>query len=102
VSKLNTYHDGARILAALVHFYEQMHPARFFGALGAIALVLALTLGIPVVAEFVATHQVPRFPTAILAAALVVLAALMFVCGVILDSVSRGRREAKRLAYLGA
>jgi hypothetical protein len=102
VSKLSTYRDGARIFAALMHFYEQMHPARFFGALGALALITALTLGVPVIVEFIETHQVPRFPTAILASALVVLAALLFVCGVILDSVSRSRRELKRLAYLAA
>ncbi|MBS0319817.1 MAG: glycosyltransferase [Proteobacteria bacterium] len=101
-SKLSTWSDGARILAALTHFYEQMHPVRFFGVLGITALVLALVLGVPVIVEFVETHQVPRFPTAVLAAALVVIAALMFVCGIILDSVSRGRREAKRLAYLAA
>jgi glycosyltransferase involved in cell wall biosynthesis len=99
-SKLSTYRDGLRIFAALAHFYEQMHPARFFGALGAIALVAGLALGTPVVVEFIETHQVPRFPTAILASALVLLAALMWVCGIVLDSVSRGRRETKRLAYL--
>jgi glycosyltransferase involved in cell wall biosynthesis len=101
-SKLNTWRDGARISMALVYFYEQLHPARFFGSIGLIALVLGLVLGIPVVIEFVETHQVPRFPTAILASALVVLATLFGVCGVILDSVGRGRREVKRLAYLAA
>jgi glycosyltransferase involved in cell wall biosynthesis len=101
-SKLNTWRDGARISMALVHFYEQLHPARFFGSIGLIALVLGLLLGVPVVIEFVETHQVPRFPTAILASALVVLAALFAVCGIILDSVGRGRREVKRLAYLAA
>jgi glycosyltransferase involved in cell wall biosynthesis len=101
-SKLDTWRDGARISMALVHYYEQLHPARFFGSMGLIALVLGLVLGIPVVIEFVKTHQVPRFPTAILASALVVLAALFGVCGIILDSVGRGRREMKRLAYLAA
>jgi glycosyltransferase involved in cell wall biosynthesis len=101
-SKLNTWRDGARISMAMMHFYEQLHPARFFGSIGLAALLLGLILGIPVVIEFVATHQVPRFPTAILASALVVLAALFGVCGIILDSVGRGRREMKRLAYLAA
>jgi glycosyltransferase involved in cell wall biosynthesis len=101
-SKLSTYRDGARILAALLHFYEQMHPVRFFGALGAVLLVCALALGVPLIVEFMQTHQVPRMPTAILASALVLLAALLCVCGIVLDSVSRGRREVKRLAYLAA
>lgn len=101
-SKLSTYRDGARIFAALLHFYEQMHPVRFFGIAGVVTLIVALALGIPVVVEFVETHRVPRMPTAILASALVLLAALLCVCGIILDSVSRGRRETKRLAYLAA
>ena len=63
-------------------------------------LFSALALGIPVVLEFIHTGLVPRFPTAILATGLILLSFLSFACGVILDSVARGRKEMKRLAYL--
>jgi hypothetical protein len=61
---------------------------------------VAILLGVPVVAEFLRTGLVPRLPTAVLATGLVLVAALSFTCGLVLDSVSRGRKEIKRLAYL--
>jgi glycosyltransferase involved in cell wall biosynthesis len=99
-SKLNTFRDGRRIALAILHLYEQMHPARFFGVLGIGAALISLALGVPVVVEFAKTGLVPRLPSAVLAAALMLLAALVIGCGVILDSIGRGRREAKRLAFL--
>jgi glycosyltransferase involved in cell wall biosynthesis len=101
-SKLNTYRDGARIALTLIYLYEQVRPALFFGLLGGIMAVLSLALGIPVVLEFLRTGLVPRLPTAVLSSTLMLLAVFTGACGVILDSVGRGRKEAKRLAYLAA
>jgi hypothetical protein len=77
-----------------------MHPARFFGAIFAIFSITGLILAIPVIDEFAKSGQVPRFPTAILAASLELLAALFLAAGVILDSIARRHREVKRLHYL--
>lgn len=86
----------------LVYLFEQARPALFFGLLGGFMAILSLTLGIPVVIEYVRTGLVPRLPTAVLSSALMLLAMLTATCGIILDSVGRGRKEAKRLAYLAA
>jgi hypothetical protein len=99
-SKLNTLADGARIALAIAHLYEQTHPARFFGAIGAVLAFLGLAIGVPVVIDYVDTGFVPRLPSAVLAASLMLLAAGAIACGIVLDSVGRGRREMKRLAYL--
>ena len=99
-SKLNTLRDGARIAFAIAHLYEQTHPARFFGGIGVVLAFLALAIGVPVVIDYVDTGLVPRLPSAVLAASLMMLAAGAIACGIVLDSVGRGRREMKRLAYL--
>jgi glycosyltransferase involved in cell wall biosynthesis len=99
-SKLNTFRDGRRIALAILHLYEQTHPARFFGVLGIGAALMSLALGVPVVVDFAETGLVTRLPSVVLAAALMLLAAFLIGCGVILDSVGRGRRESKRLAFL--
>ncbi len=99
-SKLRTVRDGARILRLILRLVRDERPLPFFSLTGVALLVLALLLGVPVVLEFLHTGLVPRFPTAILAACLVMLSFLSASCGVILDSVARGRREMKRLAYL--
>lgn len=99
-SKLNTVHDGMRILATIVLLFKEAHPFRFFGVLSILLVVASLTLGIPVIIEFIETGLVPRVPTAILSASLTVLAGIGLTAGLILDSVSRGRREIKRLHYL--
>jgi glycosyltransferase involved in cell wall biosynthesis len=99
-SKLRTYRDGIRVTRTLLHLYAQVRPARFYGFLAALAALTSLALGLPVVLEFLRTGLVPRLPTAVLASALMVLAALALGCGIVLDSVGRGRKEAKRLAYL--
>ena len=99
-SKLNTYRDGLRILRTIVVLVKEHRPLQFF-SLAALALLLAgLALGIPVVAEFLRTGLVPRLPTAVLAVGFVLLSFLSLACGLILDSVARGRKEIKRLAYL--
>jgi glycosyltransferase involved in cell wall biosynthesis len=99
-SKLNTWADGFRILRTIVQLVKEERPLQFFAVAGAALLALALLLAVPIITEYVATGLVPRFPTAILSTGLVLLAFLSFVCGLILDSVARGRKELKRLAYL--
>lgn len=99
-SKLSTIGDGLRILRLIVNLFKVEKPFAFFGLLAALLTLVSIVIGIPVIAEYVETGLVPRFPTAILASALMILAALSFVCGLILDTVTRGRRELKRLHYL--
>jgi glycosyltransferase involved in cell wall biosynthesis len=101
-SKLHTFRDGARILRLILVLVKDERPLQFFSAAGLVLLLSGFALGIPVVLEFLRIGLVPRLPTAILAASLVALSFLAFACGLILDSVARGRREMKRLAYLAA
>lgn len=100
-SKLSTYRDGWRILRTIITLYRIERPVAFFGLIGALLALLALGLSVPLIITFAQTGLVPRFPTAILITGLMLLAALSGVCGLILDTVVRGRREVKRLAYLG-
>ena len=100
VSKLHTFRDGMRILRTIVMLMKQERPLAFFSAIAGAMLLLGLALGLPVVAEFFRTRHVPRLPSAVLALGFVLLACLAEVCGLILDSVARGRLEFKRLAYL--
>ncbi len=100
VSKLNTYRDGARILSTILKLFRQERPLMFFGCI-AVALGLAsLALSIPLFLTYLDTGLVPRFPTAILVTGMTLMAFLSLVCGLILDTVTRGRREVKSLAYL--
>ena len=99
-SKLNTFKDGMRILRAILALIQHERPLQVF-SLQALGLALVGTaLGIPVVTEYLQTGLVPRLPTALLATSLVLLANLSLTCGLILDAVSRSRKETKRLAYL--
>ncbi len=100
VSKLSTYRDGVRILSTILLFTKEERPFLFFSVLSAVLVLLSLFLGIPITIEFLETGLVPRFPTAILAASIMLLAFLSLTTGMILDSVARGRRELKRLTYL--
>jgi len=99
-SKLNTYRDGFRILNTIITLYRIERPLLFFGAIGGALALLAVLLAIPLVVTYWQTGLVPRFPTAILATGLVILAFLNGFAGLILDTVVRGRREVRRLAYL--
>ncbi|HUC19013.1 MAG TPA: glycosyltransferase [Acetobacteraceae bacterium] len=99
-SKLSTWSDGARILRTILLLVKEEKPFLLFSAIAALLFLAGLAFGIPVVIEFWATGLVRRLPTAVLASGLMVLAFLSFASGVILDSVARGRREFKRLAYL--
>ncbi len=99
-SKLSTYKDGVRILSFILFFFKEIKPFWFFGALALVLSCLSLAVGMPVVLEYLDTGLVPRLPTAVLSVGVMLSAVLSFVCGVILDTVSRGRLEAVRLAYL--
>ncbi|HEX4694180.1 glycosyltransferase family 2 protein [Sphingomonas sp.] len=99
-SKLSTWSDGFRILNTIATLYRIERPLLFFGSVGALLALAAVVLGIPLAVTYLHTHTVPRFPTAILATGLIILAALCFFAGLILDTVVRGRREVRRLAYL--
>jgi len=101
-SKLSTYRDGARILATMARLFRDVKPLPFFAGFAALFAAAGLALGAGVIVEFMETGLVPRLPTAVLATGLMLMAALSIACGMILDSVARGRREAKRMAYLAA
>ena len=100
VSKLRTYSDGFRIARTIVLLVKEERPLQFFALAGAVLMALGLILGVPVVLEFLQTARVPRLPTAVAATGLVLLSFLSVSSGLVLDSVARGRREQKRLAYL--
>lgn len=100
VSKLRTFRDALRILGTLLLLYKEIQPARFFGTIAAFLTLVSLGLAYPLFETYLETGLVPRFPTAILATGLMVLAATSLVSGLILDSVARGRLEYKRLLYL--
>ena len=99
-SKLSTFRDGWRILKTIVTLYRIERPVLFFGGIGAILVAAALILALPLVFTYLETGLVPRFPTAILATGMTIVAVLSFFAGLILDTVTRGRREVRRLAYL--
>lgn len=100
VSKLSTFGDGWRILRTIAELFREERPMPFFSILFALFAVTSIGLSIPVIFEYMETGLVPRFPTAILSTGLMVLAFLSLACGLILDTVTRGRREMKRLRYL--
>lgn len=99
-SKLSTFRDGFRILRLIGWFLRNEKPLAFFSVLATAFFFLSIGIATPVILEYFETGLVPRFPTAILAASIMLLSALSLFTGFILDTVTHGRREAKRLAYL--
>jgi glycosyltransferase involved in cell wall biosynthesis len=99
-SKLNTWRDGFRILWTIARLYKSERPLSFFAAIGAVLLGAAIVLAIPVFATYLREGTVPRLPTAVLATGLTLLGFLSLTCGLVLGTVTRGRREIKLLAYL--
>jgi glycosyltransferase involved in cell wall biosynthesis len=100
-SKLSTYRDGWRILNTIIRLFRYERPLVFFGGIATVFMMMAIILAVPLVITFFEIGLVPRFPTAILATGLVILSALNGMCGLILDTVVRGRLEVRRLSYLG-
>lgn len=99
-SKLRTYHDGFRILVTIARLFKNERPLLFFSLLSSASILLSIVLAIPLLVTYLQTGLVPRFPTAILCAALVLMGIVLLACGLILDTVTRGRVEVKHLAYL--
>jgi glycosyltransferase involved in cell wall biosynthesis len=99
-SKLSTFKDGFRILGMIFYLLREERPLLFFSLQAVLFAALSLLIGIPVVHEFLETGQVPRLPTAVLSMGLMLVAFLAGTAGLILDTVTRGRWEAKRMAYL--
>jgi glycosyltransferase involved in cell wall biosynthesis len=100
VSKLNTWRDGLRILFTIVSLVREERPLTFFSSLFVLLAALSLLIGTPVVIDFIKTGQVPKLPSAVLSTGLMLLAFLSLASGIILDTVTRGRWELKRIAYL--
>ena len=99
-SKLRTYTDGLKILRMIVMLVKGERPLAFFSATGALLMLVAVAIFLPVLLEYLRTGLVPRLPTAVLATGLSLASLLSFACGLVLDTVTRGRKEAKRIAYL--
>lgn len=102
VSKLSTSADGLRILFRILQLFRSERPQLFYSLIGCVLLLVSVVLAYPLFVTFLETGLVPRFPTAILATGLALSGLLSFSSGLILDTVTQGRREAKQLAYLGA
>ena len=100
-SKLSTYRDGWRILKTIIRLFRYERPLAFFGIIALFLAVAAISLAIPLAITYFDTGLVPRIPTALLSTGLIILAAMSMMCGLILDTVVRGRLEVRRLAYLG-
>ena len=100
-SKLSTYKDGFRILRTMLQLFSAERPLVFFGSVGLVLALASLGLMVPVAAEYMETGLVPRLPTVLVATGVMLTGLLCAVVGLVLDTVTRGRREAKMLAYLG-
>ena len=100
VSKLNTYRDGFRILGTILKLYRSEKPLRFFAVIGVFLALVSIGLAIPIVITYLEEGLVPRLPTAVLSTGLMIVAVLSVSSGLVLDTVTRGRREMKLLAYL--
>jgi hypothetical protein len=99
-SKLNTWRDGFRILGTILKLYRSEKPLRFFTAIGIFLMLISIGMAIPVIVTYLEEGIVPRLPTAVLSMGLMILAVLSVSSGLVLDTVTRGRREMKLLAYL--
>ena len=100
VSKLNTWRDGFRILGTILKLYRSEKPLRFFTVIGLFLALVSIGLAIPVIITYLEQGIVPRLPTAVLSTGLMIVAVLSISSGLVLDTVTRGRREMKLLAYL--
>ncbi len=99
-SKLNTWSDGFRILGTILKLYRSEKPLRFFTGIGIFLALISIGLAVPIFITYLEEGVVPRLPTAVLSTGLMVVAMLSASSGLVLDTVTRGRREMKLLAYL--
>lgn len=100
VSKLSTYRDGVRILLTILRLFKSEKPLGFYSIAFALCALASLYLSIPLVATFLETGLVPRLPTAVLCAALMLFGVILLACGIILDAITKSRIEQKRFSYL--
>ena len=99
-SKLNTYRDGFRILVTIAKLFKTEKPLAFFSLGFGLCALISILLAIPLFDTYIRTGLVPRLPTALLCVALMLFGAILLICGIVLDTVTHGRTESKRLAYL--
>ena len=99
-SKLKTFSDGFRILRAIINMFKEVKPFTFFNFIAMVFMISGLILGYPLIITWMETGTVPRIPTAIIVMGLIVLSSICVTCGLVLDCVAKGRKEAKRLSYL--
>ncbi|MDH5830103.1 glycosyltransferase [Luteimonas sp. M1R5S18] len=99
-SKLRTWSDGLRILRTMLRLFSTERPISFYGAISVVTLIMAVAMGLPLIFTFLETGMVPRIPTALLVTALIVISVLSLLIGLVVDAVTRARKEAKMLAYL--
>ena len=100
VSKLRTWRDGLRILHTIVNLYRSERPLAFFSGIGVVLAIASISLAVPIFLTYFERGIVPRLPTAVLATGMMLLAFLSVVAGLVLDTVTKGRREMKLIAYL--
>jgi hypothetical protein len=101
-SKLRTYSDGIRILSTIMRLFAVEKPLRFYGLAAALLALLSLGLALPLLLTWLQTGLVPRFPTAVLSAGIGTLGGLSLAVGLILETVTIGRRETRHLHYLAS
>jgi len=99
-SKLSTWRDGTRIFLTILLLLKEVRPMFFFSTLSLVLVAASVLLAWPLLTTYIETGLVPRFPTAVLSTGLMSIAFVTLICGIILDSVTRGRRELKRMSYL--
>jgi glycosyltransferase involved in cell wall biosynthesis len=99
-SKLHTFSDGFKIIKAIFNLLRQERPLAFFMTAGLVLAIISLILGYPVIIDFIHTHKVPRLPTAVLSTGIMILGFLSATAGLVLDTVTRGRKEVKLLFYM--
>jgi glycosyltransferase involved in cell wall biosynthesis len=99
-SKLNTYRDGARILMTIMRLFKTEKPFLFFSIGFSLCMLFSIALSLPLLTTYIETGLVPRLPTALLSVGVAILGGILFTCGIVLDAVTHGRKETKRMAYL--
>lgn len=100
LSKLSTFKDGFLILITIVKLFEQEKPFHFFSLISLFTLVLSFTISIPIIRHFLLTGLVPKIPTAIICASLIIISCILFLCGIIIKSITQARTEQKYLSFL--
>lgn len=99
-SKLSTFKDGAKILLSIISLLKETRPLFFFGMISLLMCLLSIGIAYPIIGTFIETGLVPRLPTAVLSMGIMLISFLSLTCGLILDSISQGRMEIKKLNYL--